>query len=261
MAPARIRLLAFLVFLILVILQSATNVYSRITDLQDAGRSVEPWRIAVDEASSAVAWFICLAVIWKLVRIIRPPRVSWPFAVILHLLATVPISLMHVGLMVAFREAAHAIYGSAYQFSTDWPASLLYEYRKDVLTYILLAAFSAAVQWFTRPIAAPDQPVARIVEVTDGAVTHRVAAEDIDWVESAGNYVTLHLGSRELLHRTTLAALEASLGQNFLRIHRSRLVRREPIASVETHQSGDFTVTLTDGTELRGSRRFRSNIG
>ncbi|WP_309605928.1 LytTR family DNA-binding domain-containing protein [Phenylobacterium sp.] len=43
----------------------------------------------------------------------------------------------------------------------------------------------------------------------------------------------------------------------FVRIHRSRLVRRDAVATVESRPTGDFRVRLRDGRELAGSRRYR----
>jgi DNA-binding LytR/AlgR family response regulator len=43
----------------------------------------------------------------------------------------------------------------------------------------------------------------------------------------------------------------------FIRIHRSRLVRRDAVAAVESKPTGDFVVRLRDGRELAGSRRYR----
>jgi DNA-binding LytR/AlgR family response regulator len=62
------------------------------------------------------------------------------------------------------------------------------------------------------------------------------------------------------LHRATLAAVEAELGAGFVRVHRSRLVRRAAIRRIETDRSGDFTMTLASGAVARGSRRFRATL-
>jgi DNA-binding LytR/AlgR family response regulator len=43
----------------------------------------------------------------------------------------------------------------------------------------------------------------------------------------------------------------------FVRIHRSRPVRREAVAGVESKPAGDFLVRRRDGRALAGSRRFR----
>jgi DNA-binding LytR/AlgR family response regulator len=65
---------------------------------------------------------------------------------------------------------------------------------------------------------------------------------------------------RTLLHRATLAGVAQELGDGFVQIHRSRLVRRAAIRRIETDRSGDFTVVLEDGTELKGSRRYRESV-
>jgi DNA-binding LytR/AlgR family response regulator len=58
-----------------------------------------------------------------------------------------------------------------------------------------------------------------------------------------------------------MADIEAELAPcGFVRVHRSRLVRRAAIASTETRQSGDFDIILRSGAVLSGSRRFRRNL-
>jgi two-component system LytT family response regulator len=63
----------------------------------------------------------------------------------------------------------------------------------------------------------------------------QIRVSDILWIESAGNYVELHLAGRTVLHRITLNRLEALLRRHeFLRVHRSAIVRRDQIARLET---------------------------
>ena len=45
-----------------------------------------------------------------------------------------------------------------------------------------------------------------------------------------------------------------------MRVHRSRLVRRDAIEAVESKPTGDFVVRLRDGRELAGSRRYRKPL-
>lgn len=83
-----------------------------------------------------------------------------------------------------------------------------------------------------------------------------------DPLSAAGNYVELHGSFGTELARRTMADLEAELApQGFVRVHRSRLVRRAAIATIVTRQSGDFDITLRSGTVISGSRRFRENLG
>lgn len=242
-------------------LQGSVNAVSRFADLRDAGSDVAGWMIAVDDASSFLSWLVCMVLIWRLVAGLRPPRVGWSGALLVHLAATVPVSLLHVVLMVLLREGAYALSGIDYDFvhGALW-GELLYEYRKDAPSYVLLALAFAAIQWASAPrlpIAADEAPA---LVVQDGTTRHRIAPQTIDWAEAAGNYVAIHWQGRQLLHRATLARLEQQLGPGFARIHRSRLVRRAAISAIETLSSGDFTVTLDNGDTLRGSRRYRGAL-
>ena len=80
----------------------------------------------------------------------------------------------------------------------------------------------------------------------------------IDWIETAGNYLSLHCGKDARLVRETLSQIETQLDPKvFLRIHRSTIVRIEAVKSVEPLFNGDRAVTLRDGTKLTLSRSYR----
>ncbi|MCY1019330.1 LytR/AlgR family response regulator transcription factor [Pyxidicoccus sp. MSG2] len=108
-----------------------------------------------------------------------------------------------------------------------------------------------------RPVA----PGSERLVVKSGAQTLLVPVEDIDWVESAGNYVTLHVGREEHLLRETLAELEARLAsRRFARVHRSALVNVDRIHSLSPTLSGDHRLLLRDGRELTLSRTYRARL-
>lgn len=89
----------------------------------------------------------------------------------------------------------------------------------------------------------------------------RVKLEAIDWLESAGNYVHLYVDGKSHLLRETLAAFEARLpAARFARIHRAVIVNLDRIVEFHPTLSGDFSVTLVDGTQLRMSRTYRGRI-
>ena len=82
-------------------------------------------------------------------------------------------------------------------------------------------------------------PAAEVLEVRDGARRHFVPLSDVVWVEAAGNYVELHRGESGLLHRASLAEMQRRLETaGFVRIHRSRLVRRTAVAAIESKPTG-----------------------
>ena len=84
---------------------------------------------------------------------------------------------------------------------------------------------------------------------------------DIDWIESAGNYVCLHVGGRTHIVDETMNGLEKRLrSHNFIRIHRSRIVNFERIRRIKPLLYGDHTVELHDGTKLTLSRSYRDSV-
>jgi two-component system LytT family response regulator len=86
-----------------------------------------------------------------------------------------------------------------------------------------------------------------------------VHADEIDWIEAAGDYASLHVGRKTHLVRETLQNLEKRLDPaRFLRIHRSTIVASDRIQEMETLPNHEFRVRLLDGTELRASRTYSS---
>ena len=96
----------------------------------------------------------------------------------------------------------------------------------------------------------------RIIVRSVGRI-EQVRVDDILWVESAGNYVELHLEGRTVLHRITLNRLEALLAPgDFLRVHRSAIVRRSQIARLETVGDGSYRLTLRCSATVAVSERY-----
>lgn len=97
--------------------------------------------------------------------------------------------------------------------------------------------------------------------VKSGGTTTSVPVLEIDYVESAGNYVTLHCGKQRHLLRETMNNLEKRLQPaGFARIHRTIIINTERIARLEAHFHGDQVVHLRDGRRLMLSRRYRHNL-
>src|SRR6202789_56886 len=100
----------------------------------------------------------------------------------------------------------------------------------------------------------------RLAVKMDG-ITRFVRVKDIDWIEAAGVYVTLHTSGKELLYRTSLTDLAQSLDPSrFLRIHRSVIVNIESIVHLEPLSHGEFEVLLKDGSHPRVSRTYRNSM-
>ena len=104
------------------------------------------------------------------------------------------------------------------------------------------------------------QKVDRLVVKTAGRVM-LVRTADVDWIESADNYVSLHVGAETHLVRETMAALEARLdSQHFMRISRSTIVNLERIKELQPMFHGDYAVILRNGVRLSLSRSYRDKL-
>jgi two-component system LytT family response regulator len=86
-----------------------------------------------------------------------------------------------------------------------------------------------------------------------------VRVVDIDWIEAAGVYVTLHVGGKQLLYRASLSRLAEDLDpQRFVRVHRSAMVNIDSIVRLEPLSHGEFDLILRNGGQTRVSRNYRA---
>ena len=110
------------------------------------------------------------------------------------------------------------------------------------------------------PAGDADGSMDRLVIRSAGRVVF-VETADVDWIEGAGSYVRLHVGSRSFLLRDTLRHLESSLDPDrFLRIHRSAMVNVRRVRELRPRSHGESRVILRDGTELKASRTYRDRL-
>jgi len=108
--------------------------------------------------------------------------------------------------------------------------------------------------------AMPGRPAAsRRILVRDADRAYFLDAEEIQRVSAAGNYVEVHAAGKVHLVRETLADFSAQLdAQEFLRVHRSHVVRAGFIAELRPLFHGDYELVLRDGQVLTLSRRYKA---
>ena len=85
---------------------------------------------------------------------------------------------------------------------------------------------------------------------------------DVYWIEASGNYSRVHVKKRAHLVTKTLAALvRGGLDPDvFVRVHRSVIVNRRRISTIESLRRGDANLVLCDGTNVPCSRRYREEL-
>ena len=97
--------------------------------------------------------------------------------------------------------------------------------------------------------------------VKDGGRVFFLRTSEIDRIEAAGNYVSVHTRGKHHLVRETMARMEERLDPTtFLRIHRSTIVHVDRIHELQPDFNGDYAVVLEDGTRLSLGRSYRDRV-
>ena len=185
-----------------------------------------------------------------------------------HIPGSLAFTLLHMLLLVVFRKLVFALAGSTYAFN-DFSWQFLYEYRQDAWTY---AGFLCAIYIYRFVMSRLRGEASLVAEgensppdtVPDRLLVKKLGKEfivrvdEIEWLESAGNYVNLHAGNRIYPLRSTLSSLVGRLeSRGFRRTHRSAGVNLEFVASITPLETGDAEIVLTTGQKLGLSRRYR----
>jgi len=78
-----------------------------------------------------------------------------------------------------------------------------------------------------------------------------VQPSDIDWIEAAGNYVSLHLGDKSYLLRETMHGIEGQLDPDvFVRVHRSAIVQLGRVREIQSSPGGRYQAVLKSGIRI-----------
>jgi two-component system LytT family response regulator len=104
-------------------------------------------------------------------------------------------------------------------------------------------------------------PPLDLLVVKSAGTTRFLRAREVDWIEAAGVYVTLHVAGKELLYRAALNDLAERLDPaQFVRIHRSAILNVESILHLEPVSHGEFDAVLKSGQRVRVSRTYRAQL-
>jgi two-component system LytT family response regulator len=106
----------------------------------------------------------------------------------------------------------------------------------------------------------PGRPAAvKQLLVRDRSRAYFLATDSIDRLSAAGNYVEIHAQGKVHLVREPLAKLAAQLDPGeFIRVHRSHVVRMSFIAELQPMFHGDYELVLRNGERLALSRRYKA---
>jgi two-component system LytT family response regulator len=109
------------------------------------------------------------------------------------------------------------------------------------------------------PRVAP-APAQRLT-VQDGEGLRLLDASQVDWIESAGNYVHVHSGGRTYVIRTTMDRVARRLAADtFLRVRRTALINTRAVAKIERYGKGTYVVHLRGGAQVVTGRFYQAGL-
>lgn len=146
-------------------------------------------------------------------------------------------------------------------FVTAYDAHAVRAFDANAIDYLLKPydqeRLQRALQRVRARLAAPPAP--RFLQqllVTQRGVTRLIKTADVQWIETADNYVVLHTAQGAPLLRQTLAGLLERLGPAFQRSHRRAAVRIDRIEGFAADAKGDGEVLLRGGARAPLSRQY-----
>lgn len=265
----RVARRVFLIMTLFLLAIGLLNTMSILTEAQRDGRILDPRVPFILEFTSVLAMVALAPLVILFERRVPFTAETWRSALSWHAMGSIAFSLLHVALFIVLRTAAYSvILGSSYSFFTDVPTDLLYEYRKDIFPYsvlILMLGLQRSLEEHRREAEAARADARQTGKLTlkAGGRTIFLDAASLDWASAAGNYVEIRANGATHLARISLSALEQLLsdaGVDVARVHRSHLVNRSKVQQIAPAGDGDFKIRMTDGSELRGSRRYRASL-
>ena len=229
------------------------------------------WEPFLWEYSSAVSVLILLPLLILVLQKIPFDWSSSKRSFFHYFLISIVFSLCHVSIMVGIREIIYFVMDIDYSFGDFW-LELFYEYRKDLWSFISFIIVIKGYQFILSRLQGEANPVA---QSEDESISHSfdrllvkklgkefiIKVDDVEWLESSGNYVNLHIKGRIYPTRATLGKLVEQISEKgFCRIHRSHAINLKNLESITPLSSGDSEVKLDTGKVLNLSRRYKDSF-
>lgn len=116
------------------------------------------------------------------------------------------------------------------------------------------------LQNFIRRMKTEPTNLRRLVVKSNGRVIF-LLTDEIDWIEAAGNYLSVRIDSESHLIRETLSQLEQKLdAEKFVRINRSVIINLDRIKEMHPLFSGDQEIILRSGKRFTMTRNYREKL-
>jgi hypothetical protein len=229
------------------------------------------------------SWGILTVPVLRFLRRFSLERLGWSKLLLWHIPAAIVFSLLQIGIYVLI---AKTLFGGSGNGTWEfYKLIVVKEFQSSFLVYfaIIFAAIAYNRLFREAPVSDP-RPSSDVVDpvVITAAHEHQngnghaflnrisvkengrislVDTNNVEWIESYGNYVLIHTPGRRYIYRETMAAMEKKLDPaDFVRIRRSTIVRIDRIKELHPVVNGEFDVVLKNDKVLTSTRRYRKNL-
>ena len=93
-----------------------------------------------------------------------------------------------------------------------------------------------------------------------GSEKRRLTLTEIRWIEAERDYVRVHMSGHSHLVNAMLGDMEKAVGDAFLRVHRSAIVRKDKVRAVLRGRFSAPVLELDDGHRLPVGRKYRDAV-
>ena len=150
-------------------------------------------------------------------------------------------------------------------FLTAFDQFAIRAFETEALDYLVKpvseARFAATMKRIVKRLQSSSPSNETIVVTTPRGATV-LHLNEIDWIEAAGNYSQLWVGTRSYFLRESLQLLEERVQQHgFFRAHRRALVRLEAVRELRRTRTGSSLAILGSGVRVPISRRRSASFG
>lgn len=238
------------------------------------------------------SWALLTLPVLRLARRFSFKRLSWPLFFVVHIPGAVLFSLAQLGI---YDVISHLIFnGRSFGYIESYKFLLANELQTSFLVYFAILAVTFTFDHFfasgasrARSLPSFEQEVStesgdrrsvadnsngshqngsngsplRRISVKESGRIVLLDVNEIDWIKSEGNYVSLHTVKKKYLVRETMNAMEKKLDPiEFVRLRRSTIARIAEIKEFHPMFNGEYEVVLKTGATLSSSRRYRKNL-
>ncbi len=87
-----------------------------------------------------------------------------------------------------------------------------------------------------------------------------IKTDEIIWISTAGNYVELHTKKATILHRVSLSQLAEHLENDFIRVHRTAMLRVSQVIEIISESEGQYSALLKSGNKVPVSQSYKDKL-